>query len=206
MTIASYSDLQASVATWIARSDLTAPILDFITLAETEFNRKLRVRQMMVTQSTTPSSGQFSLPSDYLAWVKVTWNGSVKRNLQYRHPSQLAEEYPDTPAALPQYFTVEGSTDQLGVVKLIPTDNTATDFTYYQKLTALSTSNTSNWLLTAHPDVYLAGALTEANVYVKDYDTALIWKNRRDDLVDAIMKLDQKTRGPSAIFSPGRNP
>ena len=206
MTIASYSDLQTATASWIARSDLTSTIPDFVTLFETEANRKLRVRQMMLTQSTTPSSGQFSLPSDYLTWVKVTWTGSPKRELQYIHPSQLAEEYATSPSGMPVKFSVLGSTDGLGVVKIMPTDISAIDFTYYQKITALSTSNTANWLLTAHPDVYLAGSLTEANVFVKDYDTAALWKTRRDALLEEIALLDQKTRGPSAISVPGRNP
>jgi len=206
MSITSYSELQTSIGSWIARDDLTATIPDFVTLFETEANRQLRVRQMMVTQSTTPSSGQFSLPTDYLQWVRVTWKGASKRNLEYVHPSYLQSQYPDTPTATPSVFTVEGSTDNVGIVRIMPVDPTAVDFTYYQKITALSTSNTSNWLLAAHPDLYLAGSLVEANVFVKDYDTAAVWKGKRDTLIDAITKLDQKTRGPSYIHVPGRNP
>ena len=206
MSITSYSELQTSIGSWIARDDLTATIPDFVTLFETEANRQLRVRQMMVTQSTTPSSGQFSLPTDYLQWVRVTWKGASKRNLEYVHPSYLQSQYPDTPTATPSVFTVEGSTDNVGIVRIMPVDPTAVDFTYYQKITALSTSNTSNWLLAAHPDLYLAGSLVEANVFAKDYDTAAVWKGKRDTLIDAITKLDQKTRGPSYIHVPGRNP
>src|SRR5690348_8124641 len=206
MSITSYSELQTSIGSWIARDDLTATVPDFITLFETEANRQLRVRQMMVTQSTTPSSGQFSLPTDYLQWVRLTWKGASKRNLEYVHPSYLQSQYPDTPTATPNIFTVEGSTDNVGIVRIMPVDPTAVDFTYYQKITALSTSNTSNWLLAAHPDLYLAGSLVEANVFAKDYDTAAVWKGKRDTLIDAITKLDQKTRGPSYIHVPGRNP
>ncbi len=206
MTISSYSDLQTAITNWTARSDFTSLYADWIMLAETDFNRKLRIRQMMVTQSTTPSSGQFDLPTDYLSYVKVTWIGSFRRELQYVHPSQFADRYPDAPADTPRVFTVMGTTDSVGVVKIMPTDTSAIDFTYYQKITSLSTSNTSNWLLSAHPDVYLAGALTEAYAYAKDYDQAAIWKTRRDALVEDIKALDQKTRGPSAISVPGINP
>ncbi len=207
MTIASYSDLTSAISNWIARDDLTANIPDFITLFETEANRRLRVRQMMVTQSTTPSSGGvFSLPSDYLQWVKVTWTGSLRRDLDYVHPSYLASEFPDSPANVPRVFTVLGTTDSVGQVQLMPTDDTPVDFTYWQKITSLSTSNTSNWLLTAHPDVYLAGALVEANVFVKDYDTVAVWKSKRDAIIDQITMLDQKTRAPAYIRPLGRNP
>jgi hypothetical protein len=206
MSITSYSELQTAVENWTARTDLTDLIPDWITLAESDFNRKIRVRQMMVTQTTTPSSGQFSLPTDYLAHVNVTYTGSFNRNLQYVHPSQFAERYPDSPSDVPRIFTVMGTTDSVGVVKIMPTDADEVDFTYYQKITALSTSNTSNWLLSAHPDVYLFGTLVEACAYTKDYDQAAIWKTRRDALIEDITKLDQKTRGPSSISVPGVTP
>ena len=206
MSIVDYSSLQASVSNWMARSDLTATIPDFITISEAEFNRKLRVNQMMATQSTTPSAGTFELPADYLEWVRVTWTGSLKRSLQYVHPSYLQSQFPDTPTATPSMFTIEGSTDNLGLVRIMPIDPTAIDFTYYQKITGLSTSNTSNWLLAAHPDVYLAGAMTEGSVFTKDYQTAGLWKERRDNLLDEIKRLDQKSRAPSSIRPIGRNP
>ena len=207
MSITSFSELKTAVGDWMARSDLTSNIPDFITLFESEANRRLRVRQMMVTNVTTPSSGQFSLPTDYLQWVRVTYIGSSdKRNLEYVHPSYLQSQYPDTPSDVPSVFTVEGSTDATAVVKIMGPDANEIDFVYYQKLTALSTSNTSNWLLAAHPDLYLAGSLVEANVFVKDYDTAAVWKGRRDTLFEDVTKLDQKTRAPSFIRVPGRTP
>lgn len=41
-----YATLKTAIASWLARADLTAAIPDFIQLAETRFNRELRVRQM----------------------------------------------------------------------------------------------------------------------------------------------------------------
>ena len=206
MSIASYSELQTAVENWTARTDLTAIIPDWITITETEFNRKIRTRQMMVTQTTTPSSGQFSLPSDYLTWKNVRWNGSPFYDLQYVDPEQFSNLYPDAPSANPKVFTVLGTTDNVGIIKYTPVDSTTIDFTYYAKITSLSTSNTSNWLLSAHPDVYLFGTLAEANAYTKDYDQAAIWKTRRDALIEDINKLDQKTRGPAGIRPLGPTP
>ncbi len=42
MSFSIYADLTANIATWIARSDLTANIPDFITLFEAKAARKLR--------------------------------------------------------------------------------------------------------------------------------------------------------------------
>jgi hypothetical protein len=42
------------------------------------------------------------------------------------------------------------------------------ELVYYAKLSKLSDSNTTNWLLTAAPDIYLYGALMQAAPYLKD--------------------------------------
>ena len=216
MAITDYSSLKQTVANYLHRDDLssdgsgstTTPIEDAISLFEAEANRKLRVRQQMVTQASSASTdGSFSLPTDYLAWESVTWSYSgIYKELEYVDPSYIAERYPDYPASTPEVFTIMGTTDSVGKVQLMPTSTSAVNFTYYQKITALSTDNTSNWLLSAHPDLYMAGAMTEACVYTKDYDTAAIWKGRRDTLFDEITNLDTKTRGPSYIRVPGYNP
>src|SRR5512139_596585 len=207
MSITTYSELQSAVGGWLGRGDLATNYADFIALAESEFNRSLRTRQMMVTQSSSPSTaGQFSLPTDYLTWRNVVWTGSPRAVLEYLDPQMFDAINPTQSAGVPSHFSILGTTDSVGVVKATPVSTTAIDFTYYQKITALSTSNTSNWLLSAHPDLYLAGALTEAYAFQKDYDQASLWKSRRDDLISQINTLDQRTRGPSAIMATGATP
>ena len=57
-----------------------------------------------------------------------------------------------------------------------------------QTLTALSNSNTTNWLLTNHTDAYLYGALAEAEPFVHDDPRVGIWKAKRDEILDAILR------------------
>ena len=45
----------------------------------------------------------------------------------------------------------------------------------YKDVTPLSDLNTSNWLLAAHPDVYLYGALVEASPYLMEDERTSIW-------------------------------
>ncbi len=47
MAISTYSDLKTTVANYLARSDLTSQIPDFITFAENRLRRDLRIRQML---------------------------------------------------------------------------------------------------------------------------------------------------------------
>lgn len=194
MAITNYSTLQTAIGNWMARSDLTTPIVDFITLFEANVNRRLRVRQQETTATLTPSSGSTTLPTDYLSWRRVTWTGSTRRDLDYVHPSYLQAAYPDNPSGYPTVFTIEGSS-----LKIRPIDDTDLEFDYYAKVPSLSTSATTNWLLTAHPDVYLFGSLAEAQGYVIDIDKLLIWKQRRDEVINEIEKLSEKTKGVGSV-------
>ena len=205
MTIQTYTDLQSAIANWIARADLSATIPDFITLFETVANRRLRLRQQEITTSLTPAGGVATLPSDYLAWRRVTWTGQVARELEYVHPSYLHALYPTLPADIPRLFTIEGSN-----LTVAPTDNTALTFDYFQKSPSLSAlalqGFTSNWLLQSAPDIYLFGSLAEAHGFVKDPDSLSLWAQRRDAIFDELDRLDVKTRGQAGIRVIGPTP
>jgi hypothetical protein len=201
MSITTYAQLQSAIASWLARSDLTATIPDFITLFEAAANRRLRVRQMEATASLTPASGAAALPADYLAWRRLTWTGSNRVELAYVEPSYLQAAYPSSPSDTPRIFTIEGAS-----LKIRPVDGTALEFLYYQKIPPLADGNPANWLLTAHPDLYLFGALAEAQMFAVDPDKAALWKGRRDELFEEINLLSNKTRGAGAIRVMGVTP
>src|SRR5262249_42740962 len=145
---------------WLDHSLFAARIPEFIALFEAAANRRLRVRQQEAQATLTPSAGSVALPSDYLAWRRVTWTGSTPGELQYAHPSYLQAAYPSSPSDVPRIFTIEGST-----VKIRPLEDTSLEFDYLQKIPALSDSATTNWLLTEHPDLYLFGSLVEAQMF-----------------------------------------
>ncbi len=60
--------------------------------------------------------------------------------------------------------------------------------------------------LTAHPDLYLFGALVEAEMFGVNDERAPLWKARRDEIFDEIEKLSNKTRGAGAIRVMGVTP
>jgi hypothetical protein len=201
MAITTYSELQAAIGNWLDHSLFAARIPEFIALFEATANRRLRVRQQEVTASLTPdATGAVSIPTDYLAWRRVTWTGQTRTELQYVHPSYLQAAYPSSPADVPRIFTIEGST-----LKVRPLDSTALEFDYFQKVPALS-GTPANWLLTEHPDLYLFGSMVEAEMFGVNDERAPLWKTRRDEIFDEIEKLNNKTRGPSAIRVMGVTP
>jgi len=194
MPITNFSELKSAVASWLARDDLSSNIPDFIALFEAAANRRLRVRQMENTAALTPAAGAATLPGDYLAWRRVTWAGTSRRELEYVHPSYLQAAFPDASSGTPRLFTIEGP-----ALKIRPTDGTELELGYFQKVPSLSDAAPSNWLLAAHPDLYLFGALTEAQGFSVDPEKMAMWGSRRNDIFDEIEKLDARTRGPAAI-------
>ena len=63
-----------------------------------------------------------------------------------------------------------------------------------------------NWLMNEYPDAYLFGSLTEAYGFQKDAENQALWGSRRDEVLDDILKLDTRTRGPAAIVIAGATP
>jgi hypothetical protein len=208
MAITTYSELQAAIGNWLDHSLFASRTGDFIALFEAAANRRLRVREQEATATLTPSSGAAPLPADYLMWRRVTWTGSTRVELQYVHPSYLQAAYPASlsmlapaPAGVPRIFTIEGST-----LKIRPLDATPLEFEYFQKVPALSDSAPANWLLGAHPDLYLFGSLVEAEMFGVNDERAPMWKARRDEIFDEIEKLSNKTRGAGAMRVMGVTP
>lgn len=145
-------------------------------------------------------SGFVTLPTDYLAWRRVTWTGSIRNELEYVHPSYFQAAFPSQTTDVPRFFTIEGTT-----LKVMPLDATGLEFDYFQKVPPLATTD-PNWLLTAHPDLYLFGSLCEAELFAVNDERAPLWKARRDEIFDEISRLNHQTRGPSAIRVMGVTP
>lgn len=201
MAITTYAELQTAIGNWLDHSLFTARIPEFIALFEACANRKLRTRAQETSTNLMPSSGSVALPSDYLSWRRVTWTGSNRVELAYVHPSYLQAAYPSSPADVPRIFTIEGST-----LKVRPVDDTALEFDYLAKIATLSDAAPTNWLLTAHPDLYLFGSLVEAEMFGVNDERAPLWKGRRDEIFDEIDKLSNKTRGAGAVRVMGVTP
>ena len=76
MAFTSYSELKTTVANYLARSDLTTQIPDFIRLGEIRLQRDLRTRQMLVvaTASTTGNDSTVGLPTNFLEMRDIHLN------------------------------------------------------------------------------------------------------------------------------------
>jgi hypothetical protein len=63
---------------------------------------------------------------------------------------------------------------------------------YYAKLSKLSTSNTTNWLLTKAPDVYLYGSLLQAAPYLQDDARIQVWAGLYKTGIEELQIADER--------------
>lgn len=169
MALSTYSELQTSVTNFINRDDLTSLIPDFITLAEAHFNRSLRVPQMENSATSTLSGETLALPADFLAVRSMFLDRDPRVELDFVPYGTLRTQYASTATGMPVVYTIADGGFYFGPA---PGDSYTLHMVYWQEIPALSVSNTSNWLLASHPDVYLYGSLVHAASYIRD-DSAL---------------------------------
>tara|TARA_R100001460_G_scaffold308_1_gene1440 strand:+ start:78 stop:758 length:681 start_codon:yes stop_codon:yes gene_type:complete len=162
MALANYSDLKTSIANWLNRSDLTSEIAeDFIVLAEKDFNSKLRIRKMNATNSSfTINAETVALPTGFLQ-VRDFYilQGGVKYPLHYITPAQMDQIRGGSTSGMPETFTILGDNFRFAPT---PSSSYTGVLNYYKEFDPLTTSNTTNYILTNHPAIYLYGSLYHA--------------------------------------------
>jgi hypothetical protein len=94
------------------------------------------------------------------------------RALQLLSTDQLERMRPGASAGAPQFYA-----HTAGQIELfpVPGESYTGELLYYAKVPALSDANTTNWLLTDSPDVYLYGSLLQTAPYLRDDERAAVW-------------------------------
>src|SRR5512139_980983 len=131
MGISTYTDLLASVATWLHRSDLTAVIPDFVDICESNLNRDLRCSQMETSVALTVTAGSAALPADFLAVRTILTDASPPKALTYVQPEDWARYGQQSGTTL--YYTILGDSVKFAEYQVV----TPTLY-YYQKIPALA--------------------------------------------------------------------
>jgi hypothetical protein len=191
MSFTSYSDLQTTIAGYLARTDLTTQIPDFIRLAELRLRRDLRIRQMLksVTTATEANDNTVELPSDFLEVRDFVVVGNPVRPLNYYSPSAFNRNTRTWEIGKPVDYTVLANDFQLAPV---PDAVYTLKMFYFAAPTFLSDTNTSNAFLANTPDALLYGALLEAAPYLMDDARINTWGTMFDRAMSSITRSDEQ--------------
>ena len=204
MSLDTYANLKLEIAAWSGRADLdvtSGGIDTYIDMAEAWLNRNLRVRQMVVTNNalTVSAAGVITHPTDLLEWKEIDILSTPIIRLPQLSEAQALEMDRSNGVGTPRGYVVRGSNSQVWPA---PDATYTYRGIYYGSITALSGSNTTNWLLTAYPEAYLFGALALGAAKVVDDGRAANWRALFEQVVAEIQVASNLSEFGQGVSSP----
>ena len=150
--------LKESISSRLDRTFEDDDLTDFIYLAEREMERVLPVAAREVTTGLVINAQTSNLPVDFKAVRTISLNS--RRPLSLVAPSALCGE-PGCPNA---YAIVAGQI----WFSPVPNRSFSGVLVYERRITPLTETAPTNWILQDHPDAYFYGALTQAADFIEE--------------------------------------
>ena len=219
MATDTYVKLQAAIASELNRTDLASSVTAFspatldtdivrlIEKAENRIERDLNARgghkaMETVTNSLTTTGSQetLTLPTDFLSARVFALTSSPYVILEFVDPNSLFTQYPSTTSGQPEKYTIIGT--NTAYLRPIPDGVYTTRLIYTAKLPRLSSTQTTNWLLTSHVDIYISATMVEACLFLENDERTQYWQGSYDQRMNDLMGDDRMTRWAAVPSKP----
>lgn len=225
MALSTYSEIKASVARWLNRDDMTALIPDFITMAESRLNDRLRLAPMEKSATFTLDTGAVLLTDENTGQIlidEITGAFLIDENSDPSRfgvkdlPSDFLEARSvvanTSPSAVLRLASPNRATESYerrsgypdlytivgSIIAVYPVTTASITLTYYGKIPALSDEAETNWLLTRYPQMYLYAALLESAPVLIDDARAAFWRAYLDQAIIDATASDRGSRWSNA--------
>lgn len=187
--VTDYASLVSTVGSYHERStstDFMAQVDTFIGLAESNFNRRLKSREMVTTTTlTTDADGYATLPADFIrARGFHTINGNLSQTLSVIAQPAIADLFPIDTGGIATYVSISN-----GQIRIQTTAQSDVVLEYDARFVGLSSLNATNWIMSRHPDLYLFATLAQGSVYLKDYQEAAVLSAQASTIADELDAL-----------------
>ena len=184
-----YTTLQSTLIDYMHRSDLTAKVPTFISLAEAYLFRELNVDSLETSITGTTSGSLITLPADVSTVNRITVD-YAGRAMPLDYNSQ-PHNYVRSGVPLSYW-------DESGGLRL---DSGGTGYAYTLYYTpsiqALSDANPTNWLLSNAPDLYLSTSQLEAAKFVQDDRIIALMQGAIPPLLDSVQRFTKRVGQPN---------
>ena len=200
MAFTNYTSFVTTVENYLARSDLTSVIPDFIELAQERLSRDLRVQEMLKVSTATTTGGDATIgfPADFLELREIHIEGNPVYTLEFQTPDKFFRNGKTSTSGVPEYFTMLGAEFQFAPT---PDGTQTVQILYYAKPTFIDTSNASNVYLAYFPDALLYATLAEAQPYLMNDERIAIWASMYDRAIANIRENDKGATFSSATLN-----
>lgn len=183
-----YATLQTDVADYLHRADLTAKLPAFVTLAEAALFRELQIKDMALSVAGSTTGEYGTLPTDFGSVSKVTTAvGDAEYTLDYKSP-----DYSPTGVVYPNFYALENN--QIRIFGA--STGQAYTLYYIPKITALSNTNTTNWLHDNAYDLYMYAVALEGAKYIRDDGQVQTLTPLVAGLVDSVRRISERKGQP----------
>jgi hypothetical protein len=194
MALSNYTELKTSVADWLNRADLTSQVPDFIALAEARFNRELRVNSMLQRDQTVATTDYVVLPDDWLEHVSIAVinDSTVYNPITYVSNEEFNRLRLKDLSGTFRYYTIQDN--KICLLPAMTSGSVTLEIFYYGKIPSLSSTVSTNWLLTRAPDLYLYGSLMGADVYLQNDERVPQWAAAVQMVMDSLTKESERAK------------
>lgn len=178
MALSNYGELKTAIATRLARSNMTALIPDFITIARAKMMLgdkgngipAVRIDDMLTTETFALASGSYALSGltgTYLERKSLYINDADETPVVFMPIARFNRLGSKTQAGTPAFYTIENAT-----LKVAPYSSDDVVMTFFAEPTAMSDDSDADVILTKAPHAYLYGALAEAYSHIRQIEYA----------------------------------
>ncbi len=191
MAITNYGTLKTTIASRINQSGHDTAIEDAVAAATSRLSRELRVVDQEGRASADLTAEYSDLPADFNGMRSLrTADG---KRLEYFVPEAFQTMVERFAYLAKPVFTIEY--EQLRVHPApSPESVLSVVMLYHARVTDLTADTDANWVITDHPDLYLAASMVEILLHLKDREAAGIWEDRTKQLIEQVIVASRRRR------------
>ena len=162
MALGTYAELTTGIGAYMVKTYTSTETDYFIALAEARINRHLsgQYRRSGSATITTDSTGTATLPTGFIMLRSIVRDVTGSKPLTQVSWSALTLLDPYAVSSDATHYAIQGSS-----IKVAPVTQDTFTAIYDSSVPNLSSTTTTNWLLTLAPDIYLEMCLAEAERY-----------------------------------------
>ena len=202
MSISTYADLKTKVASWGRRagnSTFVAEVPDIITLAEARLNRELPAVETDTTLTGTINDRRIDISAVSMVEpiaLFLAETGLDERQVFFKADGTFPYLYT---SGRPRFVAVDGTYLDFDC----PLDSAYPFRLRSRNRFSLSDANPTNWLLTNHPDVYLAASLMWGAGYREDWPNGSAFKAILDEGIPSVRNIIAQSKRGVLTVDPG---
>ena len=187
MAFTTYTSFVTTVESYLARTDLTTVIPDFVQMAQLRMSRDLRTEAMLKVATTVATDNKVAFPSDFLELREMHFEGNPPIILEYQSPDLFFRNGQTSLSGRSHFFTMLGTEFQFAPSQ---TGSYTIQILYYGQPTFISSTTSSNLYLAYYPDALLYATLAEAEPYLMNDPRVATWSALYDRAIANIKKSD----------------